>query len=206
MGKRVSDEDWVKAQGLFAIGKTYREISEALDTRASASAVCARAKKFSWLRGVLPESLVTADTQQIYERAGAEPEEMSKNTDKLQEAQRRRWVDHKGRLADQFGEGIQRLYDELFAPCTQQVVKVVDKRVEVVRVHFEEPPTQDKVRLATAMAILVDKASLLAGDATSRVESSSLGKDAVKVRLEHIKDELAARRESAADEERKAVG
>lgn len=212
MAKRVSDEDWTRAQALFAIGRTFREISEQLEGRVSASTVCSRARKDGWLKGVLPEKLVTDDTPQVYESANATPEEVSANTDKLQEANRRRWVDRKAEMADDFADKIQLLMERAFSPCVLKEQKLVGQgggaqQVTLVETRLELPPPADQVKLITGAAILVDKASLLVGDATSRVETASLKPEDLKARLGHIVDEVGARRAAAeAEAAKQAAG
>jgi hypothetical protein len=75
--------------------------------------------------------------------------------------------------------------------------------VEIVEIEMSEPSPADKKHLATALAILVDKASLLVGDATSRVETSSMTADQQRERLEHIKSEFEKRRQAELDKEQK---
>lgn len=211
MGKRtVSDEDWTRAQGLFAIGRTYREISEELDGRVSASTVCSRARKEGWLRGVLPEKLITADTPQVFEAANASAEEVSANTDKLQEANRRRWVDQKAEMAGQFADKIQLLMERAFSPCVIKEQKVVAvgggvQEVRLVETELKLPPPADQVKLITGIAILVDKASLLVGDATSRTETANLTPEQAVDRYNHVKSEFERRRQAelAAAEKRR---
>jgi hypothetical protein len=201
MGKRVSAEDKQRAQALFAIGKSYRDIGKEIG--ASAASVSNWARDEGWLKGVLPEKLLGPDTPQVYESANATVEERATNTDKLAEAVRRRWVDHKSELADEFGEKIRELLDRAFAPCVLKEVKVVagpqgaGSAVEIVEIPLSLPPPADQVKLLTGVAILVDKASLLVGDATSRTETSALQPGQLKDRLGHVADEVAARREKA---------
>lgn len=58
---------------------------------------------------------------------------------------------------------------------------------------LEEGKTRDAKDLATTMAILVDKAQLLSGGATSRSEHAD-----PRARVAHLKDELAERRRQTA--------
>lgn len=199
MAKRVSDEDWQRAQGLFAIGKTYREISEELEGRASASAICTKAKKDNWLRGVLPEKLLGPDTPQIFESAGATPEERDRNTTAVTAATRRKFAERKAEIADQLADGVLRLYGQMFSPIVIKEAKVVPgprgdgSSVEFIETLLNEPSPADKKNLATALAILVDKASLLVGDATSRVETASLNREQATKQLEHVRGEFERR-------------
>lgn len=191
MAKKVSAEDKQRAQGLFAIGRSYREIGKEIGV--SAATISNWARDGAWLKGVLPEKLITEHTPQIYESANATPEEVAANTDKLQEANRRRWVDRKAEMADQFADTIMRLHGQLFTPVVVKDAKVVNKMIQISEVHLSEPSPSDKVKLVTSMAILVDKASLLVGDATSRVETASLTPAQSSDRLEHIASEFNKR-------------
>jgi hypothetical protein len=208
MGKRVSEEDWGRAQALFAIGKTYREISESLEGRASASAICTKARKDGWLRGVLPDSLISEDTPQIYESASSTPEERDANTTAITAATRRKFAERKVEIADNLADGVMRLYGQMFAPHVLKEAKVLSggqhlpATVEIVEIPMSEPSPADKKHLATALAILVDKASLLVGDATSRVETASMTPDQQRERLEHIRSEFEKRRQAELDKER----
>lgn len=211
MGKQVSDDDHQRAQALFAIGRTLREISDALGRRVSPSWISRHSREENWQRGILPESHVTPDNPQIYESANATAEEMSTNTDKLQEGNRRRWIEHKGELADEFGEKIRLLLDRAFSPCTLKEQKLVgqgggEQRVTLVETELELPPPADQVKLITGVAILVDKASLLVGDATSRVETASLSKEQAQERLGFLRSEFEERLERRRAEAEKKTG
>lgn len=199
MAKNVSDDDRQRAQALFAIGKSLREISDALSGRVSPSWISRQARELNWQRGVLPESHVTPDNPQIYESANATADEVAANNRKLQESNNRRWIEHKGELADEFGEKIRLLLDRAFAPCVLKEQKVVGQgggvqAVELVETELELPPPADQVKLLTGVAILVDKASLLVGDATSRVETSSLSREQAIDRAKFIRNEVEERR------------
>jgi hypothetical protein len=203
VAKKVSDDDRDAAKELFAQGLPVRKISEMLDGRVSAAWISKAARSLGWVKGIMPEHLVTPDSPQIYESANATPDEMAGNTDKMQEAVRRRWVDHKAELADKFGEKIAILLDRAFAPYVVQDVKLVGlgngvQQPTLTKVPLDMPPPADQVKLMTSLAILVDKASLLSGDATSRVETASLNKGQLLDRLAHIKDEVGAARDRAA--------
>lgn len=198
MAKRVSDEDKHRAQALFAIGKSFRDIGKQLGM--SAAWLSKTAREEGWVKGVLPDKLVSDQQPQVFESANATADERAANTDKLKEAQRRRWVEHKGELADEFGEKIQLLLDRAFSPCTLKEQKVLRGEsgaqfVQLVETDLHLPPPADQIKLITGVAILVDKASLLSGDATSRVETSSMNRDQLKDRLTHFRDELKERRD-----------
>lgn len=206
MAKRVSDEDKQRAQALFALGKSFREIASDLDGRVSPAWISKQARDEGWLRGVLPERLVTPDTPQIFESANATADEVAANNAKLSAVQKRRWIDQKAGLADRLGEKIGVLLDQMFLPVTLKEVKVAGGVVEIVEVPLSEPPPSDKARLATALAILVDKASLLAGDATSRVETASLSKEQAQERLGFLRSEFEERLERRRAEAEKKTG
>lgn len=212
MGKRASEEEKLRAQALFAAGRSYRDISLELGGRFSPQSVNNWARKENWQRGLLPEAHVSPDNPQIFESANASPQEMSVNTDKLQESQRRRWAAHKSDLADEFGDRIRELLDRAFAPCIQKEVKVVPgpqgagSQVQLVEVPLSLPTPADQVKLLTGVAILVDKASLLSGDATSRVETAKLNSGEVSERLKFVRDEVAERRAQQAAAPKEATG
>lgn len=206
MARKVSAEDKQRAQALFAIGKTFREIGK--EVGYSAAAISNWARDEGWLKGVLPDKLIGPETPQIYESANASADEREENTKRLEAAVRRRWVDNKAELADKFGERIEQLLDRAFSPAVLKEQKVVGvgggvQEVRLVETELQLPPPADQVKLLTGVAILVDKASLLVGDATSRVETAQLKPEQLQERLAHVADEVAARREKAAAEARK---
>lgn len=208
MAKRVSAEDWERAQGLYAIGKTYREISDELDGRVSASAACTKARKDGWLRGVLPDTLVTSDTPQIFESANASLAEREANTSAVTVATKRKFAERKAAIADQLADGVLRLYGQMFSPHVLKEAKLRGvgdgvQKLEIIEIPMSEPSPADKKHLATALAILVDKASLLVGDATSRVETASLTPAQSSDRLEHIASEFNKRLAAKQAEEAK---
>jgi hypothetical protein len=207
VANRVSDEDRARARTLFEQGgRSFRQIANELGGRMSAAWISNTARNEGWLKGLLPAEIVAAGETQIYESANATPDEMAANTSKMSEVQLRRWQDRKAELADQFAEGAERLYGQIFAPHVLKEVKTVmlpkgmGQDLRMVEIQLSEPSPADKKNLALTLAILVDKASLLSGDATSRVETSSLTKDQVADRLKHMRDELGKRREQKAVE------
>lgn len=216
MPKRVSTEDRLRARELFAAGRTLGEIASELDGRVSPSWVSRIAREEGWVKGIIPPEKLAPGQEQIWEAANATPEEMSANTDKLQEANRRRWLDKKAELAAVFGEKIDLLLERAFSPHTLKEVKAVGmgggvQDLRMVEIALNLPTPADQVKLLTGVAILVDKASLLSGDATQRVETSSLTKEQVADRLKHYRDELGKRRAQATAEaemakDRKATG
>jgi hypothetical protein len=201
MPKQIPDDVRQTARRLFEQGRTSREIVTALGGQVSTAWVSENSRKEGWLRGILPEDQVTADNPQIFESANATAQEMSRNTDKFQEASRRRWAAHKADLADEFGERIRQLMDRAFSPCIQKEVKVVPgpqgagSAVQLIEVPLNLPTPADQVKLLTGVAILVDKASLLSGDATSRVETAKLSGTELDAQLKYRRDEIARRRE-----------
>lgn len=205
MRKKVSKEDRDRARMLFSEGRTIREIVSELEDRVSASWVSRVSRDEGWVKGLLPEERLSPDQPQIYEAADADAEVMAANNAKLQEANRRRWLDKKAELAAVFGEKIDLLLERAFSPHTLKEVKAVGmgggvQDLRMVEIALNLPTPADQVKLLTGVAILVDKASLLSGDATQRVETSSLTKDQVADRLKHFRDELGKRREQKAIE------
>jgi hypothetical protein len=91
--------------------------------------------------------------------------------------------------------------DRAFSPCIQKEVKVVPgpqgagSAVQLIEVPLNLPTPADQVKLLTGVAILVDKASLLSGDATSRVETAKLSGTELDAQLKYRRDEIARRRE-----------
>jgi len=202
MPRKVSTEDRLTARQLFAENKTLSEIADALEGRVSASWVSRTSRDENWIRGLLPPESLSAEQPQIYEHANADPAEMAANTDKLREMNRRRWEDQKADLAAKLGAGAARIFEQMFATHVVKEVKTVGlgggvQDLRMVEVVLAEPTPADKKHLATTLAILVDKASLLSGDATQRVETSALSKEQVTDRLKHYRDELAKRRADA---------
>lgn len=215
MPKKVSDEDRAEAKRLVSLGKSYREVSIALDGRVSSSWVADNARKEGWLRGILPEELVAEGQPQIFEPANATPEQREQNTAHISAAMNRRFAKRKLEIADELAEGILKLYGQMFEPCVIKEAKVVPgargagSEVQFISIPLPEPTPADKKNLAVALGILADKASLLAGDATSRVETSKLDGTAVAERLKHVRDEVADRRaqaEAAARQAKEAAG
>lgn len=202
MSKLVSDADRELARQLFGRGLSIRKIVAELDGRVSTAWVSITARNEGWTKGLLPPDVVEAGESQIYESANATPDEMSANTSKMTEVQLRRWAEQKAALAAKLGAGAERIFEQMFTRHVVKEVKTVGmgggvQDLRMVEVVLAEPSPADKKHLATTLAILVDKASLLSGDATQRVESSSLSGDQVKDRLKHYRDELAQRRADA---------
>lgn len=202
MRKKVSEADRTSAREMFSQGATIREICAALEDRVSASWVSRVSREEGWVKGLLPADRLSPDQPQIYEPANATADVMAANNEKLQEANRRRWLDKKAELAAVFGEKIDLLLERAFSPHTLKEVKTVGlgggvQDLRMVEIALNQPTPADQVKLLTGVAILVDKASLLSGDATSRVETASLTGDQVKDRLVHYRDELAKRRADA---------
>lgn len=200
MPKKVSTDDRLLARELFSTGKTLSEIVAAMDGRVSASWISTTARAEGWVKALIPPEKLAPGQEQIYESASATAEEMNANTEKMAAAAMRRWQDQKAHLAAKLGAGAERIFEQIF---TQHVVKEVKtvgmgggvQDLRMVEVVLAEPSPADKKHLATTLAILVDKASLLSGDATQRVETSSLTKDQVADRLKHYRDELGKRRQ-----------
>lgn len=198
MPKIVSPEDRTLAQHLYSQGLSSREISERLSGRLSASWISAHSRDEGWLRGVLPPDVLAAGTEQVYEPANADPETKNANTEKLEAASRRRFAQRKVEMADRMASKVDVLLDQMFGQHVVKEIKLVGmgggiQEVKLVEVQLNEPSPADKKHLATTMAILVDKASLLMGDATSRVETAKLRPEEVTDRLKHYRNEVAER-------------
>lgn len=200
MPKKVSDEDKQRARDMFAQGISYRDIGKAIGC--SAASISGWAHNESWLRGLLPAEMVSEQQPQIFEPVDATPEEADRNTDKLHAVNRRRWEDRKRDLAAMCAEGAERIYGQLFAEHVVKEVKVIGmgggvQELRMVEIPLKEPTPAEKKALATTLAILVDKAALLSGDATSRTETGSMTRGQAEDRIKHIRDDLAARRPEA---------
>lgn len=217
MAKQVSPEDRTLAQKMFAAGASAREISDKLGGRVSPSWVSANSRSEGWLRGVLPKELVASGEDQIYEPANASPEVKNDNTNKLEAAAKRRFVQRKAELANRMADGAEVLLGQIFSPHVVKDVKVLSmgreagQQAQMIEYTLSQPSPADKKHLATTLGILLDKSLLLTGEATSRTESVQLNGDQTKERLQHIRDELAERAarkelEARTAEERKATG
>lgn len=200
MPKRVSDEDRALAQKLYAQGLSSRDVSNQLSSRVSPSWVQRSASAEGWLRGVLPPELVSEATPQVYESSKSSPDEKQNNTAALEVASRRKFVEQKQRLAMRMVGKVDLLLDQLNSPHMVTEIKTVGmgggmQEVRIVQVTLSEPPPSDKARLATTLGILMDKALLLSGDATQRVETAKLSGTELDAQLKYRRDELARRRE-----------
>lgn len=75
-------------------------------------------------------------------------------------------------------DDIARLRSQLFAPCTlRKPMAVSDGRevgshIEIVDVELDQPTFSEQTRIMTSIGIAVDKAQLLTGQATARIETS----------------------------------
>jgi hypothetical protein len=211
MPRKVSVQDRASAKEMFQQGIKLLDIVSRLEGRVSASWLSKVSREENWLKGLLPESDLNRGEPQIYESANASPQEMAANTSKMTEVQLRRWAEQKGHLAAKLGRDAERVLDQIFATHVVKEVKTVGmgggvQDLRMVEVVLTEPTPTDKKHLATTLAILIDKASLLSGDATSRVETSSLTKEQVADRLKHVRDELAKRRKVSPVEAEEATG
>lgn len=200
MGQRVTPEDRMLSQQLYAQGLSSRDISAKLSGRVSPSWVARCAREEGWLRGVLPKELISEDTPQVYESSKSSPDEKQNNTAALEAASRRKFVEQKQRLAMRMVGKVDLLLDQLNAPHIVTEIKTVGmgggmQEVRIVQVTLNEPPPSDKARLATTLGILMDKALLLSGDATQRVETAKLSGSELDAQLKYRRDEIARRRE-----------
>lgn len=206
MPKRVAPEDRARAKELFQQGMKLADIVSEMSGRVSAAWLSRTSREENWLKGLLPAEDLARGEPQIYESANATPAEMAANTSKMTEVQLRRWAEQKAHLAARAGAAAEKVLEQVFARHVVKEVKTVGmgggvQDLRMVEVVLAEPTPTDKKHLATTFGILVDKASLLSGDATQRVETSSLTKDQVADRLKHYRDELAKRREQKAPDD-----
>lgn len=168
-------------------GRTAEEIGG----RAAPSTIKRRAEAEGWIR---PDGLTARPT--LVERQLA--------TAHTAEANRRRWVDEKDRIASRLIGLADRLIDEVTAPHEMIDIKVLGggkdsaATVETVRTQIPSPVPADKQRLVTSAAIVLDKLLLLSGEATSRSEQIGADRDALTERAKQLRDELAERRAAAA--------
>jgi transposase-like protein len=84
-------------------------------------------------------------------------------------------ADRKTTLAHQLIEDADRLRQQLFAPCVDQVVKTENRgvgisRAVIVEVHREQPTFADQRHIVASITGLLDKALVMLGEATARVE------------------------------------
>lgn len=213
MAKKVSVEDRAMAQQLWGQGMSSRDISERMGGRVSPSWVAMHARQEGWLRGVLPPELISDDTPQVYESSKSTPDEKQNNTAALEAASRRKFVEQKQRLAMRMVGKVDTLLDQMFGEHLITDIKALGvgggaQEVKIIQVRLPEPSPTDKKNLATTLGILMDKALLLSGDATSRVETAKLSSGEVTDRLLHFRDELASRRaqQAAAPAPKEATG
>lgn len=213
MSRKVSPEDRALAQKLYAQGLSSRDISAKLENRVSASWVAAKSRAEGWLRGVLPPELISEDTPQVYESSKSTPDEKQNNTAALEAASRRKFVEQKQRLAMRMVGKVDTLLDQMFGEHLITDIKALGvgggaQEVKIIQVRLPEPSPTDKKNLATTLGILMDKALLLSGDATSRVETAKLSSGEVTDRLQHFRNELAERRaqQAAAPTPKEATG
>ena len=187
---RGSAEDWAEARRVWTEGGSYVSASDAVGNRIGKSNIQRRAVADRWERGDPPEV------------AGSPAELIAAGTARHVEATRRSFVRRKAELVEQFAAEAERLLEQMREPAVEKVVKVVSTGVgvseaQIVDVELAEPSPGDKQRLMTTAAIAIDKALLLAGEATSRAEVGPVSREAAVERLRHVRDEVAARREAA---------
>jgi hypothetical protein len=186
----ATDEDWAEARRAWAAGASYRAAAEAIGNRASMGTVRRRAIEEGWQRD---DGMPAAPT----------PEEIRARTAAGSAATQRKFAERRGELIEEFANASQRLLREAFAPHTYREAKVVagptgaGSGVEIVDIDLPAPSPADKQKLVTSAAIALDKALLLAGEATSRTETGPTDRAAAEERVRQIRDELAARRDAA---------
>lgn len=198
-GKSGSREDWHRARELYAEGLSYRDIATQLDNRISQATLNRWAVRETWERGIFPKDLVDEETPQIMEQAGAQAVVVSANNERIKAMGERKFIERRIELAQKLANGAEVLFEQMFEAHTMIDVKVAGGVVEVVRVPMSEPSPSDKKHLATTLAILLDKALLLSGEATQRTEMLGTA-SAAKDRLRFMRDDLAERRNAKAGE------
>lgn len=178
--------DWATARSAFEAGQSYRQAEDSVGGRISYGRIRRRALAEHWVQDGLP--------------ADADAEARRAQTANATAAAQRKWAVEKERVLSDLVGTIDRLQGQVFAPHRVLDAKVVPQgngrsEVEVVAIDMAEPSPQDKKALVTSMAILIDKAQLLSGDATSRTETGPIAdREAVEARLRQVRDELAERR------------
>jgi hypothetical protein len=198
--------DWIKIRSVWDTGASYKDCAASVDNRISHGTIHRWARREGWVRGIMPAVLLSSTEPQILERADAPTAEKISNTAEMRSRTERRFTERKIEIAAMLTEGIERLYGQIFSPHVLKEAKVVSgptgqgSDVEIVEIHMDEPSPADKQRLATTLAILIDKASLLSGEATSRTETGGIaGREAAAERLKHFRDDLEERRQKAAE-------
>lgn len=192
---------WELARQVYEAGGSYRQCearTQAAGNRLTHSRVRRRAQAEGWAQGELT--------------ATSTPEERRAQTAAATETVRRKWAEEKDRILSDLVGTIDRLNEQVFSPHRRIEVKVLGlgegrSEAELVEVEMDEPSPADKKALVTSMAILIDKAQLLAGEATSRTESGPIAdRAAAEARVRQIRDELAERRGADAIGRAQAAG
>lgn len=114
-------------------------------------------------------------------------------------------AERKTELASNLIGDAERLRAQLFAPVVEKKAMTVSgghgsgSNIEVAEVDLSHPVPADQKRIAEALAVLLEKALLLLGDATERVEQHTTSTAPVERRqaADGVLDELAARRKTS---------
>jgi hypothetical protein len=87
------------------------------------------------------------------------------------------FAERKQSLAESLVADVLRLKAQLFAPTVEKKPMIVSdgqhmgSHIEVAEVELDQPSFADQQRITASMATLLDKAMLLAGEATARTET-----------------------------------
>lgn len=100
-------------------------------------------------------------------------------TAKLVEANAVAWAERKVELAHRLVGDLERLRQQLFAPCVERRVVSLYRgpaegsTIEIVDVHRDQPTFAEQKAIMTTFAIGVDKVLLMLGEATERIETTA---------------------------------
>lgn len=102
----------------------------------------------------------------------------------------------KAQLARDLLGDVQRLRQQMFAPCVERKAVTVgtgrgESEVEIVDIDRDQPTFAEQTRIMTAVAIGIDKVQILTGEATEITEHRHL--DAVDDELRRLAAELEQR-------------
>lgn len=180
----LTDDQWKKARACYEAGGALRDAQAA--SGIGRSTIAKRAREEGWVRG---EIALTPEQQKgrMQTAAGVE-------------AQRQMLAARRLQLAADLLEDAEELRAQLFSPVAVKEAKVVPQgqhagsEVQLVTIDLDRPTPRDQQATATALAILVDKSQLLAGEATSRTEDAQRTPEERKARIAQLRDDLDERR------------
>lgn len=181
----ASEDDWALVRSGWERGLSWAACSTAIEGRAAATTIRRRAIAEGWER----EDGAAVKT----------PEQRRAQTENASIAAGAALARRRGELIDNLVDDANRLRGQLFAPVLRREVKLVSggqgaaQEVQVVDVELPVMPPAQQKDTALAFAIIVDKALLLAGEATARTETI-VDRDAMATRARQLRDELAERR------------